>query len=195
MPAGNDSDNQRRQEELETQYGVGNQSAEDMIKAHDQTIDAVRQAALSKPVDAEATEAVDADSLKPRLGGEVVSYAVRGGVLVAVELTPRGTYEKWHDADYASAAKSSARQASASVGGDPAKSNGAPEGKGPNGGTTGTAGGDQGADEAPANVTSQVIQDKLAELQIDTAGATRKDQFWGLLPAEQQQALKDAASA
>lgn len=103
MARGNDSESARR--DLASQYGE-HASAEGLILEHDSNLDPVRIAALNKPVDAEATKALDMDSIEPRLGGEVKAAAVRGGVLIVVEETPRGTFEKWHDADYLKNTKS-----------------------------------------------------------------------------------------
>lgn len=196
--AGNDSEAARK--DLDKQYG-DHASAEDLIRAHDEAVDAGLQAALSKPVDPVATEALDYESIKPRYkDGEVVAACVRGGYLVVVE-EAFGQHLKWgepHEGGTARA-RQAGRQASASVGGDPDKPGGAPEAKGSTGGAPASPPNapDAGADleEAPQNVTSQKIQDRLAELQIDVGDSTRKQQFWDLLPENEQVALKEAADA
>lgn len=105
MARGNDAAAARR--DLDSQYGADHQSAEDLIRAHDETLDPIRIAAQNKAIDAEATEALSVPS--PRFGGEVVSYAIRGGVLLVVEDVD-GRYVKWHDDE---AVKSGAKKASA----------------------------------------------------------------------------------
>lgn len=197
--AGNDSEAARR--DLDQQYGE-HASAEDLIRAHDQTLDGKMQAALQKPVDPVATDALDIDDIDPKFGGEIQAAAVRGGQVIVVE-DVNGRLVKWSQ-DHASApkAKSAARQASASVGGNPEADGGAPEGKGPGGGQASGApaqgnSNDDDAEEnqAPQNVTSQAIQDRLAALGIDVGSSTRKQQFWDLLPDSEQAALKEAADA
>lgn len=208
--AGNDAVAARQ--ESTNQYGE-HATAEDLIKAHEYAFDAPMQAALSKPVDGAATEALDVDKIEPKYdGGEVQSAAVRGGHLIVVEMV-NGQLVKWSDPDFVkgSAVRQATRQAAASVGGDPKKQGGAPEARGVTGGTppdstsgatqqSGADGTSRGpvdtGDKAPEKVTVPVIKDKLDALQIQPASDVRtKDALWALLPADSKKELEDAASA
>lgn len=164
---GNDRENAAR--DLSRQYGE-HESAEDLIKAHEETFDVEMDKALNKPVDAKATAALDLDEIEPKYDDGVIrSAAVRGGRLVVVEET-RGTLQKW---SVPVNERPAARKAPEDV---PPEDQDEPQ-------------------KAPGNVTSETIQNKLAELQIDTSGKTKKDEFWALLPEAEQQALQAAADA
>lgn len=221
MARGNDADAARR--DLDSQYGEGHQSAEDLIAAHDEALDPVRIAALNKPVDAVATQELDPEDIKPQYGGVIIAFAVRGGVLIVVEDVD-GDYKKWHDADSKllgknAQAKQAARQAAASQGvpeAQPAQATApavpaaTPERTGafeptpqidttqppvvPEPGADGQPVPDGQAQVAPKNVTVGDIDDKLAELGIDVPSDVRnKDPKWALLPQSAQDELKAAA--
>lgn len=198
MARGNDAAAARR--DLDSQYGADNQHAEDLIRAHDDSLDPVRQAAQHKAIDALATEEFNPGSIKPRNGGEIVSYAIRGGVLFVTE-EAHGTLIKWHDADAVksgSAARGHARQGARGEGvaeaqpeqkktpaavhepptvppvepAAPSETGGAP------------------AQVAPEGVKVAQIRDKLDTLRIQVASDVRKkDELWGLLPGSAQDEL------
>lgn len=215
MARGNDAAAARR--DLDSQYGEGHQSAEDLIASHDAALDPIRIAALNKPVDAVATEAVDPGDINPQFGGVVIAYAVRGGVLIVVE-DVNGDYRKWHDADHKvlgknAQARQAARQAAVSQGVPeaqpaaataPAVPAATPERTGafeptPQIDPTGTPepAPDPGqAQVAPDGVTVKDIDAKLAELGIDVPSDVRtKDPKWALLPQSAQDELKAAAQS
>lgn len=214
MPRGNDTEAHR---ELDRQYG-DHASAEDLIKAHERSVDLEMQNALQKPVDGAATEALDIDKIKPKYDGIVRSAAVRDGKLIVVEeVGADKRLVKWCDADHVkgnASARAAANQAAASVGGSPKREGGAPEGQGRAGATPLDSGSgalnDTGqtppaapaapapsADAAPDDVTVPVIRAKVDELKIDVPRDVRtKDRLWALLPADAQDELKkDAAPA
>lgn len=195
--AGNDAQDARR--ERGDQYGEG-ASAEDLIHAHDQaTIDnKALRAALEKPVDADATAGLG--TIKPKFGGEVLSAAVRGGLIVVVEMVD-GAPEKW-STPYTksdSQVEVAEAQAAASVGGPSDDTGQAPPGTGVDG--QGTPAGDgtpsTAPEKAPEGVTVEAIRAKLAELEISIpADKRKKDDLWALVPSEARaQLLTDAATA
>lgn len=101
MPRGNDPDARR---EMASQYGEGAGNAEELIALHAERIDPRMQAALNKRVDGPATDALDLDDIEPRFGGEIISAAVRGGGLVAVEDVD-GDYRKWFEPNFSGASQ------------------------------------------------------------------------------------------
>lgn len=194
MPRGNDPTASR---DVVAQYGEGHGNAEDLIRAHDDRLDAELNKALLKPVDPAATEALDLDSIKPRYGGTIMNAVVRGGRLVVVE-DVKGHYEKWHDDPPGGGSKRGGRRSSVDAGAEDrkqaaaraqAEANADPG----NDGGTGAAGGspdDDDGDEAPEGVTVPMIREKL-----DARGITperdvrRKDDLWALLPEDAQAEL------
>lgn len=193
MPRGNDPTASR---DIAAQYGEGHGNAEDLIRAHDDRLDAELNKALLKPVDPVATEALDLDSIKPKYGGTIMNAVIRGGRMVVVEDVD-GHYEKWHadppggskrskrgNVDSgAEARKQAAARAQAEENADPG-----------NDGGTGDDGSGDGDDddngEAPEGVTVPMIREKL-----DARGITperdvrRKDDLWALLPEDAQDEL------
>lgn len=203
--------------EIETQYGVGHQSAADLLDTHDANYDLVLQQALSKAVDEPATAALDADDIKPAFGGTVESFAVRGGRLVVVELTEEGRYVKWHK-DVPSAAKSASKKSAVAgavpptqqvkaqtATGDPgagdtppappAETPPATTGDGdPGTGDDGTGDGDGDDSKAPKNVTVEAIRSQLAEEDtVPPREVRKKDDLWDLVTPEGQSKLVEAA--
>lgn len=164
MARGNDSESARRDLDASgmtsSQWG-GFANAEDLIAAQHEKYDAELNAALNKPVDVDATAALDLDDIEPQYDdGEIKDAAVRGGRLVVVEEV-NGRLVKWSEPHGPQRGSAPAR----------AKSE------------QGSAG------EAPSGVTVPTIQAKLDELNIDADGKTRKDDLWGLLPEDERAKL------
>ena len=75
------------------QYGI-HPNAEALLLAHQASLDPALEAALLKPVDAEATAELDLESIEPEQGGKVLDAAVRGGNIVYVAEATDGRYYK-----------------------------------------------------------------------------------------------------
>jgi hypothetical protein len=199
---GNDHD--AAASDIESQYGPGHQSAADLLDAHDAAYDLVLQQALLKQVDEPATAALDADDIKPKFGGDIEGYAVRGGRLVVVELKPDGRFEKWHTdipgvAKKASKAGAQAaavpstkevKEQTATGEADPGAQTPPATGEGDTG--SGQAEGDP--PKAPKDVTVAKIEAQLeAEGTTPDKDVTKKDDLWALVTPEGQKTLEEAA--
>lgn len=194
MARGNDSESARR--DLDRQYGE-HDSAEGLIRAHEDSWDQEHSAALNKPVDIEATAALDFDAIDPKYkGGIVRTAAVRGGRLFVIE-EAHGTLNKWSEPYKPSAAEKKKAATAPPVVVPSAPPPPAATADHGGGGQTGGSEGSTEVDlsEAPAGVRSQAIQDKLDALKIDRTGQTNKAGYWSLLPEDARKELAEAAAA
>lgn len=171
MARGNDAD--AAQADLTGQYGE-HPNAEALIAAHDDRYDSKLNAALQKPVDTVATDALDLRSIKPQhKGGEIKAAAIRGGRLIVVEEVD-GELVKWHDDVPGSGSRSSAKAAPDK---QPSSQSADP-------------------DAAPENVKGDVMKAKLAELNIEVPSSARaKKDWWALVPDDAKAELQTAADA
>lgn len=85
MPKGHDllTPDPKAEAAFAGQYGI-HPNAEALLAAHRASIDPALEAALLKPVDAEATADLDPSEIEPAQGGTVQTAVVRGGVIVYV---------------------------------------------------------------------------------------------------------------
>ena len=92
MPRGNDETAARDLAAKHGSEGVGN--AEELIEAVQASRTPELEAAQMKPLDEEATTAIDLSTLSGPNGEPAVSAAVRGGVTVVVYVDEKGGYSK-----------------------------------------------------------------------------------------------------
>jgi len=69
--------------EFQGQYGI-HPNAEALLLAHQASLDPALQAALMRPVDAEATAELELSEIEAERGGKVIDAAVRGDAIVYV---------------------------------------------------------------------------------------------------------------
>jgi hypothetical protein len=191
VPRGNDPTASR---DIAAQYGEGHGNAEDLIRAHDDHLDAELNKALLKPVDPAATDALDLDSIKPKYGGTIMNAVIRGGRMVVVE-DKDGHYLKWHDDPPGGKKRSGSGKVDAGAEGRKqaaARSQAEADADPGNDGGTGAAGGSPDDDDgdAPEGVTVPMIREKLdARGIVPDREVRRKDDLWALLPADAQNEL------